>query len=64
MLKICVTMFYFIFHMRICDILCRHILLYRVINCYLLTGAYPQSIEVTVDVDEGEVTEQPTYKRI
>lgn len=25
---------------------------------------YPQSIEVTVDVADGEVTEQPTYKRI
>ena len=30
----------------------------------LSRGTYPQSIEVTVDVDEGEVTEQPTYKRI
>lgn len=30
----------------------------------LSRGIYPQSIEVTVDVDEGEVTEQPTYKRI
>ena len=27
-------------------------------------GIYPQSIEIKVDVGDGEVTEQPTYKRI
>ena len=27
-------------------------------------GTYPHSIEVTVDVAGGEVTEHPTYKRI
>lgn len=30
----------------------------------LLRETYPQSIEVKIDVSDGEVTEQPTYKRI
>ena len=30
----------------------------------LSRGIYPQSIEIKVDVGDGEVTEQPTYKRI
>ena len=30
----------------------------------LSRGIYPQSIEVTVDVANGDVTERPTYKRI
>ena len=25
---------------------------------------YPQSIEVKIDISDGEITEQPTYKRI
>lgn len=30
----------------------------------LSRGTYPQSIEVKIDVTDGEVTKQPTYKRI
>lgn len=30
----------------------------------LLRETYPQSIEVKIDVSDGEVTEKPTYKRI
>lgn len=30
----------------------------------LSRGIYPQSIEVKIDVSDGEVTQQPTYKRI
>lgn len=30
----------------------------------LSRGTYPQSIEVKIDISGGEVTEQPTYKRI
>ena len=30
----------------------------------LSRGTYPQSIEIKGDVGDGEVTEQPTYKRI
>ena len=30
----------------------------------LSRGTYPQSIEVKIDISDGEITEQPTYKRI